>query len=657
MASRRSLGGGRVLGSGRNLSPAISPQPQAHHRRNASLLSPSESSVSLSSQTSNSPASTAETREDITSKVLLGPGENAAASASSRLVCPICNEDMVTLLQLNRHLDDNHQNLVEEEQDEVKNWFESQMEKAKKFQPLAVLNQKLKGLDVFESNDAPTPPPSTSHSASNSTTHVVHEPAPVPVRRDPEEEVTRAHWQRPGYRDVCSDPVCRRPITSQMALGGGQAAVNCRQCGRLFCEEHTMYQMKLSRQAKHDPTRGVWCRVCETCYKSRDGYIDNHGFERNHFDEFAKIRRKRVDREYMEVSRLEKRLTKLTTLLANPPPAEDTPSSGGWFGLSAAKNQRKALEQSIITWEEDAKVTNCPFCQQEFSTYTFRRHHCRMCGRVVCSDPKTECSTEVGLNVAAGSKTEKSANQLNIDVRMCKDCKHTLFARGDFARELASKPKDQKAYENLAQFERGIRLLLPRFQKLLQALQDPEKPPTPQQLSDATKVRKRLMDAFAQFDVAAKRIRDLPTDSPTQQKLQKAVYQQAYSFLSLHMLPLRSLPRILKHAVPQGRSNAGGALASIKLNDRSAGSVVSSSEVSAMETEEKELRERLIILEEQKFMVSEMVANATKHRRFDEVTSLAQNLEDLNKEIDQVNGQLGQLDFASAYQKDMASPG
>ncbi|KAH3947282.1 hypothetical protein HBH70_142160 [Parastagonospora nodorum] len=647
MASRRSLGGGRVLGSGRNLSPAVAPTPPAQHRRNASFLSPSESSVSLSSQTSNSPASTAEPKEDISSQVLLAPSENAAASASSKLVCPICNEEMVTLLQLNRHLDDNHQNLVEEEQDEVKNWFESQMEKAKKFQPLAVLNQKLKGLDVFESNDAPTPPQSTSHSANNSTTHVVYEPVP---RRDPEEEVTRAHWQRPGYRDTCSDPTCRRPLSSQIALGGGGSPVNCRQCGRIFCEEHTMYQMKLSRQAKHDPTRGIWCRVCETCYKSRDGYLDHHGYERDHFEEFAKIRRKRVDREHMEVSRLEKRMTKLTSLLADPPPLEDTPGSGGWFGLSGAKNQRKVLEQSIITWEEDAKVTNCPFCQQEFSTYTFRRHHCRMCGRVVCSDPKTECSTEVGLNVSAGTKAEKAPAQMNVDIRMCKDCKHTLFARGDFARELANKPKDQRAYENLAQFERGIRLLLPRFQKLLQALQDPDKPPTPQQLTDATKVRKRLMDAFSQFDTAAKRIRDLPTDSPTQQKLQKAVYQQAYSFLSLHMLPLRSLPKILKHAAPSGRSGTG-ALASIKYNDRSTGSVVSS-EVSAMETEEKELRERLIILEEQKFMVSEMVANATKARRFDEVKSLAQNLEDLNVEIGTVNGQLGQLDFAGAYSRE-----
>ena len=427
MTSGRSLGGGRVLGSGRNLSPAVSPQPpqgQHHqqyntknHRRNASLLSPSESSLSLSSQTSNSPASTAEPHDDIGSKVVLLSTPEAAAStvtttttASNRLMCPICNEDMVTLLQLNRHLDDNHQNLVEEEQDEVKNWFELQMQKAKKFQPLAVLNQKLKGLDVFEANDASssTPPPfSHAHTAASSASasaSASHEPAPV--RRDPDEQVTRSHWQRPSYRDVCSDPVCARPISaSQMQLGGNATAINCRCCGKLFCEDHTMYQMKLSRLAKHDPVRSFWCRVCETCYKSREGYNDHHGFERNHFDEFAKTRRKRVDREHMEVSRLEKRLTKLTQLLADPPPLDANSSSSGFWLLSGAKNQRKTLEQSIITWEEDVNVSHCPFCQQEFTNYTFRRHHCRMCGRVVCGDPKTGCSSEIGLNVAT-SKPE-----------------------------------------------------------------------------------------------------------------------------------------------------------------------------------------------------------------------------------------------------------
>lgn len=137
------------------------------------------------------------------------------------------------------------------------------MVKAKKFQPLAVLNQKLKGLDVFESNDTPVPPIVAPGSAS----------APEPRVVDPDEMVTRAHWQRQGYQDVCSDPICERP------LGARNGSVNCRKCGKLFCEEHTMYQMKLSRSAQHEPVRGYWCRVCETCYKSRDGYNDHNGME------------------------------------------------------------------------------------------------------------------------------------------------------------------------------------------------------------------------------------------------------------------------------------------------------------------------------------------------------------------------------------------
>ena len=217
--------------------------------------------------------------------------------------------------------------------------------------------------------------------------------------------------------------------------------------------------------------------------------------------------------------------------------------------------------------------------------------------------------------------------------------------------------------------------MLPKFQRLLVVLQsvqlvifklheltvhrDPEKPPSQAQLADASRTRKRLVDAFGQYNTAARRIRDLPTDSPTQQRLQKAIYQQSSNFLQIHMLPLKSLPKVLKHATAHGlssfeRAPANGrptsALASIKYNDiDSASQVSSSSAVSALEAEEKTLRETLIVLEEQLFLVKEQVADANKRRKFDEVSSLAQNVEDLSKEIDQVQGQLGQLDFAGAY--------
>ena len=385
--SARKLGGGRILGSGRSLSPAYPP-------RNSSLLSPSASTVSVSSSSSTPPSTDP---QDISSRISLdqSDGGNASgAAAASRLACPICNEEMVTLLQLNRHLDDTHKNLEEVKQNEAKDWFKTQMTKAKKFQPLAVLNQKFKGLDVFDSDNEPPspslqPPPISTNSAN----------VAQPVQPDPDDVVTKSHWQRHGPNDACSEPVCGKRLIST------NGSVNCRKCGKLFCDEHTMYKMKLSRSAQHEPVRGLWCRVCETCFKSREGYNDRTGLERDHTNEFGYLRRKTVDKTLLEVSRLEKRLTRLTQLLANPPPEQSATASSLLWPLAGAKAQRKQLEQSMVDWEDDASVSRCPFCQQEFSNYSFRRHHCRICGRVVCGDLMTDCSKEVGLTVDTSMRT------------------------------------------------------------------------------------------------------------------------------------------------------------------------------------------------------------------------------------------------------------
>jgi len=320
----------------------------------------------------------------------------------------------------------------------------------------------------------------------------------------------------------------------------------------------------------------------------------------------------------------------------------------------AVSNERKALEQTVVDWEDDSKVLKCPFCQQVFGSWTFRRHHCRICGRVVCADPRTSCSTEVGLNVAS----EKGPREISLDIRMCRDCKATIFNKKDFEEELAQKPADVRRYENLLEFEKGIRHLLPRFRRLLLALQNPDSPPSSATVAEASKVRKLLNASFDKYKSAAERIRDLPTDSVSQAKLQNAIHQQASNFLYIHMLPLESLPKLLKHASPHGNGKSllyppgrgGKALAAIKYNDADTASQMSgSSAVSAIEAEEKKLQERLIVLEEQKFFVSEMIADAKKMRRFDEISSLAGNMQDLSKEIDNVNGELGQLNFQGVY--------
>lgn len=59
---------------------------------------------------------------------------------------------------------------------------------------------------------------------------------------------------------------------------------------------------------------------------------------------------------------------------------------------------------------------------------------------------------------------------------------------------------------------------------------------------------------------------------------------------------------------------------------------------------EKELKEQLMVLEEQRFLVQEMLSDANKRRRFDEVAALAGSLEDLDKEVMRMNEEISKLD-------------
>ncbi|PHH60020.1 hypothetical protein CDD81_2188 [Ophiocordyceps australis] len=638
--SGRRLGGGRILGSGKGLAPPISTPSAAPRAR--SPFAPSDSSVSLGSHSLSPPVSISLTDPgpDIGSSVSLGTQAKGTAAPSTDLVCPICNEEMVTLLQLNRHIDDNHQELPEHEQNEVNTWFDKQVLKAKRFQPLSLINQKLRGLDVFESNESNI---LSSTSQAGASTRLGADNF-----ADPDEFITRSHWQRSTSSDRCTDPTCGK------SLGSINGSINCRKCGKLFCEEHTMYQMKLSRSANHEPVRGYWSRVCETCYKSREGYNDHTGVSVDHTAMFTELRRKRVERQKLEVSRLEKRLSKLTNLLADAPTTLATSNGGSLLApvssFMGQKDGRKLLEQSVVTWEEDEAVSKCPFCQQEFGSWTFRRHHCRICGRVVCADPLTACSSEISLNIKSppSPRTEKAltngeSDQLHVNIRMY-----------------------QRAYETLCQFERGIRLLLPSFHRVLMALQPSrlsngetdlsKPPPTHAQIQEAAKIRKRLIDSFGKYGAAAKRMRNLQTDKPSQKRLQEAVYTYASGFLHTNMLPLKSLPQMLRArstASPMGRyistpTHSASNLRHTELAnsdvDSQAPSDEASTVVSQLESEEKELKERLAVLQEQKFLVQDMMRMATGARRFEEASALSRNIKELEGEIDELSSRVDQVE-------------
>ena len=212
---------------------------------------------------------------------------------------------------------------------------------------------------------------------------------------------------------------------------------------------------------------------------------------------------------------------------------------------------------------------------------------------------------------------------------------------------------------------------MPSFQKALLALQPPpdedssfrsqhNKPPstpTSAQVQEAAKIRKRLTDAFAKYDLAAKRLRDLKTDSPTQLRLQQSVYAAASSFLHANLIPLKSVPRVLRsnsmQHVHRRLLNGNGSTSTLSPlrngesafsspnkdaeaaeTSSNAGASEASAVQSELDNEEKEAKERLVVLEEQMFMVQEMLKSARAQRRFEEVSALNRNVEELEGEIE-----------------------
>jgi len=94
------------------------------------------------------------------------------------------------------------------------------------------------------------------------------------------------------------------------------------------------------------------------------------------------------------------------------------------------------------------------------------------------------------------------------------------------------------------------------------------------------------------------------------------------------MLPLQSLPKIL------GRGKSPLASSNDDRNGEGRG---------LSEAQEKELKEKMMVLEEQKFLVENMVEQAKRGRRMEEVVALRESLVDLEGEIGKIKEELGDL--------------
>ncbi|PPR08087.1 hypothetical protein CVT24_010548 [Panaeolus cyanescens] len=394
-------------------------------------------------------------------------------------------------------------------------------------------------------------------------------------------------------------------------------------------------------------------------------------------DEFLHIRRSKRDGDgenrlqRIERTKLERRLEKLVDLHfpIDPPPKSPLskrptelkrPSSifslrnltmedagDFWRGVVNGRTHTeiRVAEQRITPWQEDSTVNKCPLCLTPFHPLTNRKHHCRLCGQIVCSLPvkypqrPALCSTlfvvdsitrrieEVGEGIHYGvrkkkvSGTSKSGTQDEEDkflkgVRICSNCRPVLLKQ-QYEDEIHAIPSVVKLYERLIALEEEIEEALPKFQELILNLSHQEQP-----TKEASTSRRRLLDSFVQYDKLSKRIRSLPCPNgpgSSQDRVQMAILNRANAFLQKNMFPLQSLPT-------SGLSSRSAKPAGSDYDARD-------SDVPNMDAV---LMQTLQPLLEQEALLENFIEEAKNQRKFEDVRSLKQNLAEIRREIEKI---------------------
>ncbi|KAI0082788.1 hypothetical protein K474DRAFT_1654961 [Panus rudis PR-1116 ss-1] len=408
------------------------------------------------------------------------------------------------------------------------------------------------------------------------------------------------------------------------------------------------------------------------------------GVYRPRTDEFLEARRVSRDKGRVERARLERRLEKLINLHFPPPGKEKEKDSlhprpntqnrrqSSFFDLTfqdlksksmsdiwkeaiqpvatGGKSDTRAAEQMITPWEDDATVSQCPLCAASFHPLTNRKHHCRLCGRIICSlpvkypqrpqpcsllfvaDPVTGQIEEVkegvdygvrrrNPSISQGKGKTKQEDVLTEDekflkgVRICRDCRPVLLRR-QYTQEIHRIPIFSKLYDAFVSLEKEIEDALPQFQELVLSLSNDEQPSP-----EASAARKRLLEAFAQYDALAKRIAKLPCPggrSSSQARVQAAIQTRANLFLQKNMFPLQSLPK------PKKPSSKAQAQEPAPSNN------------AQLVDPDSEIAHALQPLLEQEALLESFVEEAKAHRKFEDVKTLKANLTEIRAEIDRM---------------------
>ncbi|XP_016065373.1 PREDICTED: rabenosyn-5 [Miniopterus natalensis] len=281
------------------------------------------------------------------------------------------------------------------------------------------------------------------------------------------------------------------------------------------------------------------------------------GAVRSHLSDFKKHRAARIDHYVVEVNKLIIRLEKLTA-----------------FDRTNTESAKiRAIEKSVVPWVNDQDVPFCPDCGNKFSIRN-RRHHCRLCGSIMCKKCMELISLPLASKLTSASKDSlssytspsQSPNSVHgsrrgsissvssvssiLDekdddrIRCCTHCKDTLLKREQQIDEKEHTPDIVKLYERLRLCMEKVDQKAPEYIRMATSLNAGE---TTYRLEHANDLRVEVQKVYELIDALSKKILTLglnqdPPPHPNTLRLQRMIRYSSTLFVQEKLLGLMSLP-------------------------------------------------------------------------------------------------------------------
>ena len=545
-------------------------------------------------------------------------------------------------------------------------------------------------LDKSATNPNPTPgnSPTPTSCLPSSPPRRVSVPGNIVQRASPL-GATNAMRIVDATDSICSWPNCVQTLNIAVSR------FHCRKCNGWYCDQHAGHAslgMKLCPATGEPDPNGVWSRVCQRCFQERLQVRDREPApSREHTQHFAELRTGYQLEAKDAARRLEQRYHKLALYFedaAQSPQHRQRKQQHSSSGTNLAGSKRtipfRLHEQQVVKWEDDLAVKRCRQCQIPFGALQ-RKHHCRLCGQIICAD----CSHFKSLHNGGETGRERGEER---QLRICGACDWTLFRRlsilsrlsdtdhcqprfPEDAHDKKSNPPMFVLYAQMRQIRSQISDIMPRFNDQLVLFEEEIDRMTPREdrlkkiRFEAATARDTLMLLFRHYEQLMRQISlTTTTSSPSKSTthggnderiIKMNIRRAALSYLQGNMFTLQMLPKLdLKRLRKPSSMTTTTATAAVKSLNSSAskassirgvfqtiGLVSSSSSISPKSNATattaialpspvniSALRVKRVALDEQRDQLDGYLAEAAAAGRFDDVISLRAALEEINQE-------------------------